>query len=350
MIPFFIYAALERFLNKDSMEYEIASDAQQAANKTKALTQQLMTFAKGGAPVKETASIEELIRETAGLSLRGSNTKPEYHFSDGLSSVDIDTGQIGQVIQNLVLNADQAMPSGGTLKISAGNVEIADGDPLPLESGPYIKVSVEDQGVGIPKSILSQVFDPYFSTKETGHGLGLSISYSIIQRHSGHIMVSSEVGVGTKFEFYLPASEKQASTSTEIEQELSVGTGRILLMDDEETIHQLVGRTLKVLGYEVKSVYDGDEALQGYKAALETDNPFDIVIMDLTIPGGMGGREAIGRLHEIDPQARVIVSSGYANDPVIANYEEYGFVGRVVKPIDVEDLADTVKSVLKGGE
>jgi len=343
-------ALLLRFLDKDTTEYEIASEAQQAATKTKGLTQQLMTFAKGGTPIKEIASIEELIRETTALSLHGANTKPEFHFTDSLSSVDIDTGQIGQVIQNLVLNADQAMPNGGTLRISAENTEIAVGDPLPLEAGTYVKVTVEDQGVGIPESILSQVFDPYYSTKESGHGLGLSISYSIIQRHSGHIAVTSQQNVGTTFEFYLPVSEKQAVAAVKSEKEMSVGTGRILLMDDEETIHGMVGRTLKVLGYEVKSVYDGDDALQIYKAALEFDEPFDVVIMDLTIPGGMGGKEAVGKLLEIDSKAQVIVSSGYANDPVMANFSQYGFAGRVAKPVDIEELADTVKRILTDRE
>ena len=342
-------ALLLRFLDKDSEEYEIASEAKQAADRTKDLTQQLMTFSKGGAPVKETASIEELIRETTGMSLHGANTKPEFHFSDDLSSVDVDTGQIGQVIQNFVLNADQAMPNGGTLKISAENIEISDEDLLPLEAGTYVKVFIEDQGVGIPESILNQVFDPYFSTKETGHGLGLSITYSIIQRHNGHITVSSEVGVGTTFEFYLPASEKQAITVTETEHELARGTGRILLMDDEETIHRMVGRTLKGLGYDVESAYDGDEALQMYKTVLGSDKPFDIVIMDLTIPGGMGGKEAVGNLLEIDSKAQVLVSSGYSNDPVMANFTDYGFAGKVSKPVDIQELANTVKRILTGG-
>jgi len=343
-------ALLLRFLDKDSTEYEIAQEAQQAATKTKGLTQQLMTFAKGGAPIKESASIEALIRETTELSLHGANTKPEYHFADDLPSVDIDTGQMGQVIQNLVINADQAMPEGGILKISADNVEVSEEDPLPLEAGTYIRVSVEDQGVGISKSMLGKVLDPYFSTKESGHGLGLSISHSIIQRHNGHMSVRSEIDVGTTFTFYLPTSEKQAVVVDEQKKELSVGTGRILLMDDEETIHRMVGRTLKVLGYEVKSVYDGDEALRVYKEALGSDKPFNVVIMDLTIPGGMGGKEAVGKLHRIDPHARVIVSSGYAHDPVMANFADYGFSGSVAKPVDLEELADTVKRVLKLAE
>jgi two-component system, cell cycle sensor histidine kinase and response regulator CckA len=343
-------ALLQRFLDKDSEEYEIASEAKQAADRTRDLTQQLMTFAKGGVPVKETVSIEELIRETTGMSLHGANTRSEFHFADDLSSVDIDTGQIGQVIQNLVLNADQAMPNGGTLRISAKNAEVSDEGPLPLEAGMYVKITVEDHGVGIPESILSQVFNPYFSTKESGHGLGLSITYSIIQRHSGHITVFSEKNVGTIFEFYLPASEKQAVTVTEVEQELARGTGRILLMDDEETIHRMIGRTLRTLGYAVESVHDGEEALKAYKMALGSDKPFDVVIMDLTIPGGMGGKEAVGLLHEIDPQSQVIVSSGYSNDPVMANYADYGFVGKVTKPVEIEELAETVKRVWEGRE
>jgi two-component system, cell cycle sensor histidine kinase and response regulator CckA len=341
---------LERVLEKDSMEHEFARDAQQAAAKTKDLTQQLMTFAKGGAPVKETASIDELIRETTGLSLHGANTKPEYHFAEDLSSVDIDTGQIGQVIQNLVLNADQAMPNGGALNISAENIEVTDEDSLPLEPGNYVEISVEDQGIGISKDLLNQLFDPYFSTKETGHGLGLSICYSIIQRHNGHIAVSSRQNVGTTFVFYLPASKKQAVNVVEQKRELPVGVGRILLMDDEETIHQTVGAMLKLLGYDVKSVFDGDEALQMYTAVLESREPFDIVIMDLTIPGGMGGKETVGKLLEIDPQAHVLVSSGYSHDPVMANYAEYGFVGKITKPVAIEELADTVKKALTDGE
>jgi PAS domain S-box-containing protein len=343
-------ALLQYLLDKGSEEYEITIEAGQAAARIKDLTQQLMTFSKGGAPVKETASLDKLIRETTDLLLHGSNIQPVFHFADDLLSADIDTGQIGQVIQNLVLNADQAMPNGGMLKISAGNVEVEEEDESPLISGWCVKVSVADQGIGIPENILDQVFDPYFSTKATGHGLGLSICYSIIRRHSGHITVSSEVGVGTAFEFYLPASEKEATAVTEQETKLSVGTGRILLMDDEETIHRTVGRTLKLLGYEVGSVYEGDEALRAYKASIEQGSPYDVVIMDLTIPGGMGGKEAVGKLRQIDPQARVIVSSGYANDPVMADYEDYGFAGRVAKPVVIKELADVVKRILAGGD
>ena len=340
---------LEMLVDKDSDAHQIAVEGKRAADRTRDLTQQLLTFAKGGAPVKEVASIETLIRETTELSLSGSNTKPDYHLAEDLHSVNVDQGQIGQVIQNLVLNADQAMPEGGTLKISAENIELSAQDQLPLAAGNYVKVSIEDQGIGMSAKVMAKIFDPYYTTKPSGHGLGLSITHSIVQRHDGHMAVHSEQNVGTTFEFYLPALLELAPTTTEPEHELARGTGRILLMDDEEMIHTTVTTMLKMLGYEVEGVYDGEEALQAYQAAQETDRPFDLVIVDLTIPGGMGGQEAVGKLHEIDPKARVIVSSGYANDPVVADYAQYGFADKVTKPVDMQELAETVKRVLAGG-
>ena len=337
---------LEIMTDKESDLYEIVTETQVAAERTKNLTSQLLTFSKGGAPIKETASIEGLIRELTSLSLSGSNTKPEYHFPDDLWAVDMDVGQIGQVMQNLVLNADQAMPNGGILRIAAANVEISDRDSVLLNPGLYVKTSVEDQGTGMSTEVMSQIFNPYFTTKQAGHGLGLSITHSIILRHGGYITVRSEIDVGTTFEFYLPASEEQAVTITEEEEELARGTGRILLMDDEETIHKTVGRMLRELGYEVDSVYDGDEALQVYKTSLEAGSPYALAILDLTIPGGMGGRKAVSRLREMHPEARVIVSSGYANNPVMAHYGDYGFCDRIGKPVAMAALADVVRRVL----
>jgi PAS domain S-box-containing protein len=337
---------LEMTLSKESDEYGIASEARQAADKTRHLTRQLMTFSMGGSPVKEIASIEELVRETAELSLRGSNVKSEFHFAGDLLSADIDTGQIGQVVQNLVLNADQAMPTGGILTIAAENVEVAEDSSLPLESGSYVKVEIEDQGIGIPENLIGQIFDPYFTTKTEGHGLGLSIVYSIIKRHGGQISVRSEQGVGSTFEFYLPASEELADAEIEEEPRWVSGVGRILLMDDEEIIHRTIGRALKKLGYDVESAYDGNEALQAYNASLDEGQPYDVVIMDLTIPGGMGGEEAIVRFRQMDPQVRAIVSSGYSNDPVMAQYADYGFCGAIVKPIDLREMMDVVQQII----
>lgn len=335
-------------LGEDSEASSIITEAQLAADRTRSLTGQLITFAKGGAPSQVTASIEGVIREATSLSLHGSNTRSEYHFPRDLRSALIDTAQIGQVVQNLVLNADQAMPDGGILKISAQNVEISEGDPLPLSPGWYVRASLEDQGAGIPQDILPRVFDPYFTTKPTGHGLGLSISHSIVSRHAGHITVRSVAGEGTTFEFYLPASETAAEPMAEQQGDIPRGTGRILLMDDEPIFRSTVGKMLEALGYEVENAGDGTEALQTYQDSMSQGNPFDVVIMDLTIPGGMGGEAAVARLHQIDPQARAIVASGYAADPVMTNFADYGFSGRVPKPVGMRELADTVRTVLSG--
>jgi PAS domain S-box-containing protein len=341
---------VERMLNADGEEIELVQEAQKAAKKTKNLTQQLMTFARGGAPVKETASVKELITDTTSLSLRGSKTRPASRFPNDLWAVDIDRGQVGQVIQNLVLNADQAMPQGGILEIAAENVEFAAGNPLHLDAGIYVRISFADQGIGIPQEVLPNIFDPYFTTKSAGHGLGLSISHSIITRHGGHISVQSEQGVGTTLSIVLPASEEQKTTKEKsVEKPSAPMGGRILLMDDDKTIHQVVGRMLKSLGYDVGVALHGDEALQAYRTAQEMEEPYDVVIMDLTIPGGMGGEEAVQKLHAIDPRARVIVSSGYSNDPVMANYADYGFCGMIRKPVDLDDLLETVQNALATG-
>ncbi len=338
---------LEAALDKDSDVYQIAVEGQQAADRTLHLTQQLLTFAKGGAPVKKTASIATLIRETTKLSLHGSNTKAVYQLAGDLRSVPMDQGQIAQVMQNLVLNADQAMPEGGALTISAENVELTTQSPLPLVAGNYVKISVVDQGIGMSTEVMAKIFDPYYSTKTAGHGLGLSITHSIVQRHAGHIAVNSAIDVGTTFEFYLPAARQQATETAKSKKPLAHGTGRILLMDDEEIIHKTVAKILARLGYEVESVYDGAAALQRYQTALIEKKRYDLVIVDLTIPGGMGGQETVEKLLVIDPQARVIVSSGYAHDPVMAHYAQYGFVGKIAKPATMQELADAVKRVLQ---
>lgn len=234
-----------------------------------------------------------------------------------LSPVDMDRGQIGQVIQNLVLNADQTMPDGGVLKVSAENVEIPEDGTLSQEAGGYVAVTVQDEGIGMPQSVRDRIFDPYFTTKEAGHGLGLSIAHTIISNHGGRITVTSEVEDGTAFEILLPASTGQGPVADETEAGPLDGSGRILLMDDEETVLETVSRMLVAFGYEVGLSSDGDEALEAYKAAMDTDNPYDLVVMDLTIPGGMGGKEAVTKLLQMHPEARVVVSSGYSNDPVM---------------------------------
>ena len=216
-----------------------------------------------------------------------------------------------------------------------------------MEAGNYVKISVEDRGVGISEEVAARIFDPYYTTKLAGHGLGLSITNSIVQKHQGHIAVRSKQNVGTTFEFYLPASLKRVASIEKSQTKFPSGSGRVLIMDDEKLIHDSVGGALEIMGYEVGHVYDGQAALQAYQAAMDQWNGYDIVIMDLTIPGAMGGRETIGKLRKIDSQARVLVASGYANDPVMANYAAYCFSGRVVKPVVVAVLDETIKKILE---
>jgi len=263
------------------------------------LTKQLLTFAKGGAPIKETASIIDLIKDSASFSLRGSKVGCEQSITDDLWSVEIDKGQISQVIQNLIINANQAMPDGGIIKIGSENVVIGENNPLPLPEGEYVKISIKDQGNGISEEHLHKIFDPYFTTKEKGSGLGLATCYSIIAKHNGHITVESEPGVGTTFFIYLPVSEKEVLVVKEIvEEKLFYGQGKILLMDDEQDVIDSAGQMLIQLGYEVEIVKNGAEAIELYKKAKESGQPFEAVILDLTVPGGMGGEDAIKKLHE----------------------------------------------------
>ena len=334
-------------LDKDSLEHKVTQTALHAADRAAELSKQLLTFSKGGDPLKEPTALAPLLRETTELSLHGSSSKVEYVLPEDLHAVEIDKGQIAQVVQNLVINADQAMPEAGLVKVAAENVAILAGDYLPLEAGNYVKISVEDRGVGISEEVAARIFDPYYTTKLAGHGLGLSITNSIVQKHQGHIAVRSKQNVGTTFEFYLPASLKRVASIEKSQTKFPSGSGRVLIMDDEKLIHDSVGGALEIMGYEVGHVYDGQAALQAYQAAMDQWNGYDIVIMDLTIPGAMGGRETIGKLRKIDSQARVLVASGYANDPVMANYAACGFSGRVVKPVVVAVLDETIKKILE---
>jgi PAS domain S-box-containing protein len=328
--------------------YEFLEEAEKASQRATNLTQQLLTFAKGGAPVKETASLSEVLRESTSFSLRGSKVRADFVIPEGLWPVEIDVGQMNQVISNLVINADQAMPDGGVIQIQAENMSIGAGHGLPLEPGEYIRICIRDQGIGIPEKYLSKIFDPYFSTKHKGSGLGLTTVYSIVKKHDGHITVDSEVGVGTAFDIYLPASEKELAETKEVEGEVIKGHGRILVMDDEESIRDLARQSLQRLGYEVELAADGKEAIEKYEKAGQSQNPFDAVILDLTIPGGMGGKECIRRLKEIDPGVKAIVASGYADDPVMANFGDYGFTLSVAKPFSIEKLGQGLHHLLTG--
>ena len=324
------------------------TDAEKACERAKDLTQQLLTFAKGGTPIKKTAAIAELIRDTAGFALRGSNVRSEVSIAEDLWAVDVDEGQISQVIHNLVINADQAMPQGGVLKLRAENMRIDANKVIPLPEGNYIAIAIIDQGVGIPKEYVAKIFDPFFTTKQKGSGLGLASSYSIISNHGGHITVESAPGIGSTFTFYLPASEKRIESKKSATEIAPTGNGKILVMDDEELIRDVARDILKSLGYETDLARDGAEALDLYRKAKNAGKPYAAVIMDLTIPGGMGGEEAVKKLHAIDPDAKAIVSSGYSTGPIMSDFKAYGFIGVITKPYRIADMGTTLQLVMNG--
>lgn len=342
-------AKLEAESNHKDRLIDILNKSEKASFRAKELTQQLLTFSRGGAPIRKTVSIGELIRESADLMIRGSNVLCEYQIADDLWPVDADQGQISQVIHNLVINSVQAMPGGGIIKIFAENFQVDEVTPS-MRRGNYVKIIIKDQGMGIPVEHLSKIFDPYFTTKQKGSGLGLATCYSIIKNHEGYISVESQLGSGTAFLIYLPASASQFVTKTEYKMSVGTGSGRILIMDDEEDIRDITSRILKRLGYESAVAADGVEAIRMYKEAKESGHPFNAVIMDLTIPGGMGGKEAIKTLLEYDPHAKVIVASGYSNDPIMSDFKKFGFSGYIVKPYDLEEFKILLHNVLSGYE
>jgi len=328
--------------------YERLSQAEKASMRARDLAQQLLTFAKGGVPVKKTASMIELLKDSANFVVRGSNVRCEFFIQEKLWPVEIDEGQVSQVIHNLTLNAQQAMPEGGIIRIRAENITIEEGRDHLLRSGHYVRIVIRDFGIGIPKENLPKIFDPYFTTKQKGSGLGLSTSYSIIKKHDGYITVDSELGHGSTFSIYLPARPDAVipKGNETIEIQSLIGRGRVLVMDDEEIIRDVLNEMLRRLGYETALAKEGAEAVALYRHAMASGRPFDVVIMDLTIPGGMGGKEAIQKLREIDPNVRAIVSSGYSNDPLGADFVQYGFSDFVAKPFRLEELGRVMKRVL----
>lgn len=323
--------------------------AEKASLAARDLTQQLLTFAKGGAPILKTESIEACIRESVGFISRGANVVVEYDIARDLRAVEADKAQITQVINNLVINAMQAMPRGGTIRVSSVNQELTKDGILPQTTGPHVKISIADEGVGIEPEFLSKIFDPYFTTKPRGSGLGLATAFSIVKRHRGHLSVESTVGSGTVFHILLPASAQQPETNHAAEDAPIRAKGRVLIMDDEQLIRDIAGEMLEYIGYQVGLAVDGEEALELYRKARHNGAPFDVVIMDLTIPGGMGGEQAIQRLLELDPAAKAIVSSGYSNDPVMSDYRRHGFSGVVTKPYKIKELARILQQVLNAG-
>ncbi|HEY2102863.1 MAG TPA: PAS domain S-box protein [Chthoniobacterales bacterium] len=329
-------------------------DAKNASLRARDLAQQLLTFARGGAPIKKTASIGRLIQDTVSFSLRGSQSRSEVNLGPDLWQAEIDSGQISQVIANLVVNADQAMPNGGTLHVSCENYRhspTSGSHAAALPPGNYVRISIRDEGVGIPERYLKRIFDPYFPTKPKGNGLGLASTYSIVKNHQGLIVVESETNVGSTFTIYLPAAARLAAPE---EKQLAsdgpiVGDGRVLIVDDEEAIRALVEFTLTRLGYSVSTAETALEGVELYRQRLEAGQRFDLVILDLTLPGGMGGKEALKRLLEIDPTVNAIVSSGYATDATMSRYEDYGFRGVIAKPYEASELGRVVHHAIESG-
>ena len=332
----------------------ILQEAEKASLRAKELTQQLLTFAKGGHPVKELSSLEHVIKDSADFVLRGDKVACRYNIPKDLWAVEIDRGQIGQAIQNIVLNASQAMVEGGVINISCKNVSPS---LLPddskgkktsgLQCGKYVEIIIQDSGTGMATSVVEKIFDPYFSTKNEGSGLGLTITHSIIEKHNGFISIQSTPGIGTAVTVRLPAaSEKLQERPGDESIRKTVSPLKILIMDDDEMVQDVTKKMLVKLGHKVEIAERGEEAIALYRNALDTGNRYDLIIMDLTIPGGMGGKETVGKIKVLDPEAKVIVSSGYSNDPVMAKFEEYGFCAAIVKPYALKNLSRVLSQVV----
>ncbi|QEE16756.1 PAS domain S-box protein [Promethearchaeum syntrophicum] len=328
-------------------QQDMLMDLEKAAMRARDLTNQLLTFSKGGTPIKKPESIEQVIRDSANFILRGSKSKCTFYFESNLPPVEIDVGQINQVLNNLLINASQAMPHGGIIDISVFREKIDNKSSIPLIPGCYIKLIIEDKGVGIPKSIQHKIFEPYFTTKSAGTGLGLSTSYSILKKHKGLITFSSKPGEGTIFYIYLPTTQKNVLIKPDPKKEICLSRCRVFVLDDDKNIHKFLIRAFSHLGLEMVSCYNGDHILEDFQAAEKSGKKIDIVFMDLTIPGGIGGKDAVKILRKKYPDLKIIVFSGYSNDPVIANFKDYGFDDFLEKPFSIEQLKAILSKWIK---
>jgi PAS domain S-box-containing protein len=335
------------YIDPKDQIYDKLLEAEKASIRAKDLTYKLLTFSKGGDPIKKIVSITNLLEQSSNFAPIDPKIVCKLSIPEDLWLVNIDESQISQVINNIIINADQAMPSGGTIFITAENTVIEDNSISPLNSGKYIKITIKDEGIGIPEDHLLKIFDPYYTTKQKGRGLGLAAAYSIVKTHNGHILVDSNIGEGTIFYIFLPAAEivnpKELLTFAKTKKM----TGRILIMDDEEAIREITEGMLKFMGFTVTKTKDGQETIDIYRTAVQSGEGFDLVITDLTIPGGMGGVETIKKLLEIDPEVRAIVSSGYSNDKIMSNYKDYGFKAVICKPYKIQDLNEALIKVFK---
>jgi len=339
------------FLDRTHPSFAPLGHAEKAAARAGELATQLLTFAKGGTPVKKTVAVAALIEEAVSLALRGANVSGQVRIPAGLHAIEADEGQMSQVFHNIVFNAVQAMPGGGTLIVSADNVALESGNRQALPPGDYVRINFADEGCGMPEETLNKIFDPYFTTKPGGTGLGLASVHSIITKHGGQVEVRSLVGRGTDFTFYLPsvgdAAAGAAASGVPAQDDVHAG-GAVLVMDDDELIQTLATQILEHLGYQVTTCTNGDDAIALYDATAKSGTPFLAAIMDLTIPGGMGGKEAAQRILSLHPAARLIVSSGYSHDPVMADFGSYGFCAAIAKPYRVSELAAVLAHLTDG--
>jgi two-component system cell cycle sensor histidine kinase/response regulator CckA len=334
------------FSDKGGKAYAMLEGAEAALYQATNLTKQLLTFSRGGEPVKKVIALPSVIDHSVRFALSGSNVNYRASTDERLWTVEADEGQLAQVVHNIILNACEAMPVGGTVRVKMQNVTIGEKSGLPLEKGNYVRIDIADSGPGIPDHYLPRIFDPYFTTKQKGSGLGLATSYSIIKKRGGVITVSSQLGAGSTFSLYLPASEQRPSAPKIQVTELRTGRGKILVMDDEEVVRTITGHMLAGLGYEVDFAENGEEAVEKYAAAFKAERPFDAVILDVTVRGGMGGRETIRKLASIDPSVRGIVSSGYSSDDILSQYRDYGFLAVLTKPYQIEELGLALHGLL----
>jgi nitrogen-specific signal transduction histidine kinase/CheY-like chemotaxis protein len=336
-------------LDESHKAHKILLEAEKASQRASGLTQQLLTFAKGSQPIKKVASAKQLIESATSLVLSGSKVKCSVVIPDTINALEVDEGQIFQAFHNIIINAVQAMPDGGILSICAENATVDAQSLLPVNPGRYVKFSFTDKGHGISEENQKKIFDPYFTTKADGNGLGLASVYSIVVKHGGHISVRSTISVGTTFEIYLPATaDRPDEPADELPALLAKGssTASILLMDDEVMIRNLAEDMLTSLGYQVQTCVNGEEAISMYKAAHKAGNTYAAVIMDLTIPGGLGGREAAKEILDFDKNAVLIVSSGYSNDPVMAEYGKFGFRAVLAKPYKANEIVMVLDELL----
>jgi len=341
----FGYISMAR-LTHDQKEKSLSmlDQAEEALHLSVNLTTQLLTFSKGGKPVKKLTRIRPAVENAVKFALSGSHTNYKIATPADLWSVEADEGQLAQVIQNIVLNANEAMSGSGTVYVSLANVDLTKDTIAGLpDGGRFVRISIQDSGIGIPEQNLSKIFDPYFTTKQRGSGLGLATSYSIIKNHGGVIEVKSELNKGTEFTIYLPASgDAEMETATTPAYAAGTKKGRILLMDDEELVRNVAREMIAALGHDAVSAEDGRRAIELFRQAKESGTPFDLVILDLTVKGGMGGEEAIRKIRAIDPDVKAVVSSGYSDNPVVAEYRAYGFSAVLNKPYRIDALQNCV--------